>query len=387
MSRTRINAYRKSIAELHARSGSLNEGVLSKAFGNLLEAWGRSADLVLVPQWEGKGPKGNNIKVDGALLPSVLRVPFGYWEAKDSKDDLDAEIAKKRRAGYPDDNIVYEDTVTAVLRQNGQEVDRTPLADDTGLLRLLGRFFAFERPEIAEFRKAAAQFRADLPVVLDALRHALDEAEAKRSDYKAAAAEFLAHARSAINPAVTPGDVREMLIQHVLTEEIFASIFDNAGFHRENNVAKRLGALEQRFFTGDLRHQTVARLKPYYNAIKHAATGIGTSQEKQTFLKKLYEDFYKIYNPKAADRLGVVYTPGEIVRFMIRGADWLCEQHFGKCLIDPGVEISIPRPAPAPSSSNCWSISGARVRTSCGTNIWRNCTRTKSRSCPITWPI
>ncbi len=133
-----------------------------------------------------------------------------------------------------------------------------------------------------------------------------------------------------------------MLIQHVLTEEIFASIFDNAGFHRENNVAKRLGKLEGEFFSGALRHATVARLKPYYNAIKHAATGIGTAREKQTFLKKLYEDFYKIYNPKAADRLGVVYTPGEIVRFMIRGADWLCEKYFGKCLIDPGVEILDP---------------------------------------------
>ncbi len=180
MSRQRVNAYRKKLAELHAVSGSLNEGALSAAFAGLLEAWGKSHDLVLAPQWKDKGPRGNSVIVDGALVPNVLRVPFGYWEAKDSKDDLYTEIAKKRRAGYPDDNIVYEDTVTAVLRQNGQEVDRTPLADDTGLLRLLTRFFAFERPEIAEFRKAAAQFRADLPVVLGALRHALDDAEANR---------------------------------------------------------------------------------------------------------------------------------------------------------------------------------------------------------------
>ena len=64
--------------------------------------------------------------------------------------------------------------------------------------------------------------------------------------------------------------------------------------------------------------------------------------EKQTFLKVIYENFYKVYCAKAADRLGVVYTPNEIVRFMIEGADWLCEKHFGRNLIDRNVEILDP---------------------------------------------
>jgi predicted helicase len=133
-----------------------------------------------------------------------------------------------------------------------------------------------------------------------------------------------------------------MLIQHILTEEIFASVFDNAQYHRENNVARRLGELEAKFFTGALRHATTELLRPYYGAIKHAASALADRREKQTFLKKLYEDFYKVYNPDAADRLGVVYTPGEIVRFMIRGAEWLTHRHFGKLLADDGVEILDP---------------------------------------------
>jgi predicted helicase len=59
-------------------------------------------------------------------------------------------------------------------------------------------------------------------------------------------------------------------------------------------------------------------------------------------LKVIYENFYKVYNAKAADRLGVVYTPNEIVRFMIEGADWLCEKHFERNLIDKNVEILDP---------------------------------------------
>lgn len=343
MSRQHINHYRKHIAQLMASSGSKNEGVVSKAFGDLLERMGRSSDLVFVPQWEAKGPKGNDIRIDGALVPGVLRIPFGYWEAKDEKDDLEKEIAAKRAKGYPVDNIIFEDTKSAVLIQNGIEIDRAPLqGDDAALLALLNRFFAYQRPEIAEFRKAAAQFRSDLPQILGALRDALDTAERENADYRQKAQDFLAHTRDAINMAVSAADVREMLIQHILTEAIFARVFDDANYHRENNVARQLTALEQAFFTGALRKVTVDQLKPYYAAITHAATQIADRREKQTFLKRLYEDFYKVYNPNAADRLGVVYTPGEIVRFMIRATDQLCEQHFGKSLIDSGVDILDP---------------------------------------------
>src|ERR1035437_10509211 len=82
-----------------------------------------------------------------------------------------------------------------------------------------------------------------------------------------------------------------------------------------------------------------ARRKSNFWRTRKAAALISTHSEKQAFLKIIYENFYKVYNPKAADRLGVIYTPNEIVRFMIESADWLCEKHFGKRLIDEGVEI------------------------------------------------
>lgn len=323
-------------------TGSLNERVLRKAFAELLERTGRAHDLVFTNEWEGRGPRGNHISVDGALVPPILRKPFGYWEAKDSKDDLEREIAAKIASGYPDDNIIYEDTRTAILRQDGREAVRIAMDDDDALLKLIERFYAYERPELTEFRTAAAKFREDLPQVLEALRMAIGEAEARSSDFARALEEFLDHAQAAINPAVSAEDVREMLIQHILTEEIFTSVFDNAQFHRENNVARKLGELESKFFTGQLRHATTELLRPYYGAIRHAASALADRREKQTFLKKLYEDFYKVYNPAAADRLGVVYTPGEIVRFMIRGAEWLTEKHWGKTLSDSDVEILDP---------------------------------------------
>lgn len=83
-------------------------------------------------------------------------------------------------------------------------------------------------------------------------------------------------------------------------------------------------------------------MQPYYAAIRTNAAQITSHAEKQTFLKVIYENFYKVYNPDAADRLGVVYTQNEIVRFMIEGTDWLRHKDFGKNLIDQDVEILNP---------------------------------------------
>lgn len=178
--------------------------------------------------------------------------------------------------------------------------------------------------------------------MLQSLRDMIEGAEKQNDKFRKAALRFLKHAQDTINPRVTAADVREMLIQHILTEEIFSQVFDNADFHRQNNVAKELYALENTFFTGKVKHETLAGLRPYYAAIRSAAALVTSHHEKQKFLKDIYENFYKVYDKKKADRLGVVYTPNEIVRFMVESADWLCQKHFGKSLIDKGVEILDP---------------------------------------------
>ncbi len=341
MSQLLINQFFADLDRLRAVSGTNRESVVREAFKDLLKAWAKQHDLVFIPEFEYETPAKERRYIDGALLYS-LRVPLGYWEAKDEEDDLDKEIEKKKRKGYPQDNIIFEDSRRAVLIQNRQEVARVSYDDPQALGRLLTLFFSYERPEIAEFRKAVEQFKVDLPRVLEALRDMIEAANQNNKGFAAAEKKFLEHARETINPAVTAADVREMLIQHILTEDIFARVFDDGEFHHQNNIAKELYALEEKFFTGATKKQTLQQLAPYYTAIRTAATQIPSHAEKQTFLKVIYENFYKVYNRKAADRLGVIYTPNEIVRFMIESADWLCEKHFGKNLIDKGVEILDP---------------------------------------------
>ena len=100
-----------------------------------------------------------------------------------------------------------------------------------------------------------------------------------------------------------------MLIQHVPTEGIFSKVFGEDDFHRQNNVAKELYALEGTFFTGDLKKRTLRGLAPYYAAIRAGAAQIGNHHEKQTFLKVIHENLYKRggaegRSPAARSRLG-----------------------------------------------------------------------------------
>ena len=319
MNQNLINTYLKHLDQLRQKTGSQNESILREAFKDLLKNWGRQLDLVFVAEYPLKTAFKTNISVDGALLQE-LRLPLGFWEAKDVGDDLDAEVRNKFAKGYPQDNILFTNDQTAILWQNREEVARCSMTDPAALEPLITRFFAFERPEIASFRAAVAQFKTDLPAVLDALRGMIDAQEQNNANFRDQFQQFLAHAKHSIHPHLTTTDVREMLIQHILTEDIFVRVFDDSDFHRLNHIASKLYALEAEFFVGTLKKQTLKGLEPYYAAIRAAAAQIASHSEKQTFLKVIYENFYRVYNPKAADRLGVVYTPNEIVRFMINSS-------------------------------------------------------------------
>ena len=334
-----IEAYYARRQELVEFGGSDNELNIRPAFQYCLDAYCREhrERLALIPELKTAG----NVIPDGTVK-DTLRMARGYWESKDIHDDLDAEIQAKFNRGYPRDNIVFEDSETAVLVQNGDVALRVDMNRPGELHRLIRRFLDYELPSIEEFRQAQSQFKTDLPTVLENLRQSVAAAEEGNDDYRARASLFLDLCRQSIGPDVTEADVREMLLQHILTKDIFHRVFDEDQFHKENNVAGQLDELEGTFFTGNVRREAIDRLRTYYGAIGRAADEIADYAEKQQFLKAIYEDFYQAYNPAAADRLGVVYTPNEVVDFIIRGTDWLLQKHFGKTLADENVQILDP---------------------------------------------
>jgi predicted helicase len=341
MSKQLISQYHAELERIIQYGGSSNETSIRVAFQNLLNDYCKAKDFILIPELEFVTKDGKSVYPDGTVK-DALRLDWGYWESKDESDDLQIEIDKKIRKGYPTSNILFEDSQTAVLLQSGKEVFRAPMKNADELDKLLTLFVEYERPEVQSFRKAILKFKDDLPKILTALRNMIETQSKTNKAFIAARQSFWDICKDSINPDISLADTSEMIIQHVLTEDIFISIFNEPQFHQENNVARELQKVIHTFFVGKVRRDVLGLIENYYAAIKAAASGIGNHHEKQKFLKALYEDFYKAYNPKHADRLGIVYTPNEIVQFMIQSTDFLVHRHFGKLLADKDVEILDP---------------------------------------------
>ncbi|MDM8532953.1 N-6 DNA methylase, partial [Anaerolineales bacterium HSG25] len=336
-----IEQYYNEVERKIRYGGSRKETSIRTAFQRLLEYYATTKNLELVPELDYRTRHGRTVYPDGTLK-DALRESWGYWESKDKFDTLEEEIRKKFEAGYPKNNILFEDSQTAVLYQNGREVGRADVKNSILLHGLLQTFFNFQPREVQEFYEAIEQFKEDLPDLLETLRTEIKQQAQTNQAFRNARTDFLDMCQKSINPHLVMDDVREMIIQHILTEEIFMTVFDEAQYHRENNIARELSQIVGTFFKGNIRRTILGKIDQYYKVIKARAAQIANHHEKQKFLKVFYENFYKIYNPKGADRLGIVYTPNEIVRFMIESADHLTHKHFGKLLSDEGVQILDP---------------------------------------------
>jgi predicted helicase len=341
MSRLLISQYQTEVEKIVQYGGSRKETSIRVAFQNLLNDYCKARDFLLIPELDYRTKSGKVVYPDGTVK-DALRLDWGYWESKDQYDNLDEEIEKKLAKGYPNDNILFEDSQTAVLIQGGEERLRVSMRDDEALDGIINAFINYVRPEVEDFREAIASFKEDLPTILEALRGLIALQSETNRNFVTARDKFLEICRKSINPEISLEDVREMIIQHILTEDIFINIFNESQFHRENNIARELQGVIETFFTGNTKRNTLGTIERYYAVIRRTAANIYNHHEKQKFLKAIYENFYKAYNPKAADRLGIVYTPNEIVRFMIESVDYLVHKHFGKLLADPGVEILDP---------------------------------------------
>jgi hypothetical protein len=222
-----IKAYYDALKGFAAH-GAEHEGATETAFGRLLADTAKSVGWTLIPE-QGLKAGGRHIDPDGTRR-DAYNLPRGYWEAKDTDDDLDVEIATKFEKKYPLTNTLFEDTRRAVLCQNRAAAGRFDLADPQQLADLLHQFYAFAEPDIEGFEQAVAEFRERVPELAHGLAEKIKEAHAKNPKFEAAFGTFFALCQTALNPNIRRDAVDEMLVQHLLTERLFRKIFHGAEF-------------------------------------------------------------------------------------------------------------------------------------------------------------
>ena len=322
--------------------GAQHEGAVRVAFQNLLQHYATLRGLTLICEKTRTTPNGNHIRIDGEIVTDFGLI-FGHWEAKDLLDDLPAEAQLKFAIGYPAKNIIFQTPHRAILYQNGALVLDLDITEPRNLIQLLEAFFTYTEENLAEWDDAVNTFQDTIPQ-LGAKLEALIQTERQNTpEFREAFAHFHQQCRDAINPNLAETEVERMLAQHLMTERIFRTVFNNLDFTRRNIIAREIenviDVLTRYAFD---RAQFFKELNPFYAAIEKTASTLSDFSQKQDFLNTLYQRFFQDFSVKDADRHGVVYTPQPIVDFMVNSVQHLLKTHFGKSLADTGVHIIDP---------------------------------------------
>lgn len=152
---------------------------------------------------------------------------------------------------------------------------------------------------------------------------------------------FLAEIRDDLNPEVSEGEAIEMLAQHLITRPVFDALFEGYDFAANNPVSRAMqGVLEA--LDEHRLDKEAEKLDRFYESVQRRAKGIDNAEAKQKIVVELYEKFFKGAFPKMTDQLGIVYTPVEVVDFIIHSVNEVLQSEFGQTLGSKGVHILDP---------------------------------------------
>ena len=326
----------------YEHQGITHEGAVSSPFDTLLQSCAKQVSATLVPQYPIRASKGNRIVIDGAILDEY-GLPLGYWEAKDIDDDLAKAVQEKQNAGYPLDNILFQTPQRAILYQNGQEVLDVDITEPAHLIDTLQYLFSYLPPALDNWQTAVSDFREHVPNLASKLKELIEQRHETDPAFKKAFSDFYETCRTAINPELSQDAVEEMLIQHILTERIFRTVFNNSAFTRRNIIAREIeNVVDELIRQAFSREEFLKPLDRFYVAIEHAAMLCKDFTQKQHFLNTFYEKFFQGFSEDVADTHGIVYTPQPIVDFMVNSVAYILETEFGRSLSDTGVHIIDP---------------------------------------------
>jgi predicted helicase len=152
---------------------------------------------------------------------------------------------------------------------------------------------------------------------------------------------FLGELRDDLNDTISEGDAIEMLAQHIITRPVFETLFEGHKFTAENPVSRAMQRVLDVLNEANLDKES-RDLEKFYASVKLRSQGITDPQAKQKLIVELYDKFFRRAFPRTTEKLGIVYTPVEIVDFIIHSVNEVLQSEFGQTLGSPGVHIIDP---------------------------------------------
>jgi len=163
----------------------------------------------------------------------------------------------------------------------------------------------------------------------------------REGKHKKAFKSFLKGLQQNINPSITEQQAIEMLSQHIITKPVFEALFEGYSFVQNNAISVSMQQMLTLLEEGAIQKDTET-LNKFYDSVRKRASGIDNAQGKQRIIIELYDKFFKTAFPKMVEQLGIVYTPVEVVDFIIHSVNDVLKQEFGRSLSDENIHILDP---------------------------------------------
>lgn len=173
------------------------------------------------------------------------------------------------------------------------------------------------------------------------IRWITDRINDKENPIKNEFSKFVYSLQINLNKSITIELAIEMLAQHLITKPVFEALFDQNSFVNNNPVSQSMEKVVKELQKAGFEKEQ-DRLKPFYESVKLRASGIDNAESKQKLITTLYEKFFSTGFKTTSKRLGIIFTPVEVVDFIIKSVDEILQNHFEKSLSSKGVHILDP---------------------------------------------
>ena len=238
---------------------------------------------------------------------------IGYGSAPEADDPHDAPPEKPPQLFQ--DSFVFDEFSKAIMAKIVKKCGRRDYWEDwaTDIARIAQTHIT---------RITALVQKPDTPE-----RHAFDT--------------FLAEIRDHLNDSITEAEAIEMLAQHIITRPVFEALFEGYSFAQHNPVSRAMQQVLAKLDAHNLEKESES-LQKFYESVKRRAAGIDNAQARQKIIVELYDKFFRNAFPRMTERLGIVYTPVEVVDFIIHSVNEVLQSEFGQTLGSRGVHILDP---------------------------------------------
>lgn len=269
---------------------------------------------------------------------NALRSTDERFDAEVNKLDLNKK--KDGRINFigvdssPDENVTEADGIEAEQKQDGQMT--LPL----GFEKMRDAFYGKVVQKVGD-RRYLEDWSKDVSNIAHMYIRRIGDLIESNQGAKLAFDKFLNSLHHNINDSITQEDAIEMLAQHLITEPIFDALFGEYSFVKNNVVSKSLNDVISAFKVFGFEKEQ-EKLKPFYDSIKLRASGIDNAAGKQKLIVTLYDKFFSTGFKDTTEQLGIVFTPVEVVDFIIHSVDDALQKYFGKKLADKDIHILDP---------------------------------------------